>query len=170
MQELFAGHGWRVTLEEGKFPDGRMKEMACVHRCDSVHIIAVPSAGRVLLLREYRPMRQQWRWLIPGGKMDKEHETDPLLAAQRELQEETGFKAAHMKSLIVVNPAELIIQRNHIFVATDLSPSPLPCDDDELIEVHDLPLNEALQNLFSQEPASLISTFSLLLHQRSLTC
>ncbi|TSC57703.1 MAG: hypothetical protein Greene041619_1038, partial [Candidatus Peregrinibacteria bacterium Greene0416_19] len=33
-QELFSGHGWRVTLEEAPLPDGRVKTSAHVHRAD----------------------------------------------------------------------------------------------------------------------------------------
>jgi ADP-ribose pyrophosphatase len=166
MQELFNGHGWRVTLEDGVFPDGRIKQVAQVHRCDSVHIVAVPAPGRVLLLREYRPILKEWVWMLPSGKMDKAGEADPLVAAQRELQEETGFRAARLEPLLISRPAETIDQCNHLFVATDLSPAPLACDDDELMEVHDLTLDEAIANVFARQPVHSLSVIGLLAYAR----
>ena len=40
MQELFSGHGWRITMEHARLPDGRVKSAPVVYRADALHIIA----------------------------------------------------------------------------------------------------------------------------------
>ena len=47
------------------------------------------------MLREYRPFYGTYIWMIPSGKADKEK--DILVAAQRELQEETGITATEYR-------------------------------------------------------------------------
>jgi ADP-ribose pyrophosphatase len=165
LMELYNGHGWRVTLETADVPGGKTKTQSRVHRCDSVHILAIPQPSTILLLREYRPLMGQWRWMLPAGKMDKPGES-PLEAAQRELREETGFRSNDLRPFLNCYPSENIVQQNHIFVAQDLVRDPLAMEDYELIEVHELPLAEALERVFSQDPLHTLSGFALLAYAR----
>lgn len=160
MQDLYDGHGWKLTLEEAPLPDGRSKQMVRVQRADTVHIIAEPAEGRVLLLREYRPFYGSYVWMLPSGKVDKEH--DHAVAAQRELQEETGMRAAHLQHYCTCYPAESISIARHLYIASNLTPDPLPQDATELIEVHDLPLEEAIEHVLGDDHLHDVSAFGLL--------
>lgn len=62
----------------------------------SVMIVALNDKSEVYLVKLYRYTTQQYSWEIPGGACDGE---DPLTAAQRELQEETGFIAKSWEDL-----------------------------------------------------------------------
>src|ERR1700712_4538638 len=55
-----------------------------------VNVFPVTTDGKVVLVKQYRYGIGQWSIEVPGGIMD-EGETDPMLAAQRELLEETGY-------------------------------------------------------------------------------
>lgn len=166
MQDLFDGHGWRITLETVDLLNGGTKEYARVHRNDSVHLLVVPAPGKVLLLREYRPVLKQWRWMIPAGKMDKGNET-PLEAARRELREETGFRAGDLQPYCVCRPSENVVQQNHVFLAKDLTPDPLPQEHYETIEVHELSLDDAIDRVLAQDPLHTLSGFVLLHYARA---
>ena len=70
-------------------------------------------------------------------------EEDPLLAAQRELREETGITAGRMENLGEFYPTcaysdEVI----HIFLARDLSYGERSTDEDEFLSVEMVPLAE----------------------------
>ncbi|TSC57553.1 MAG: ADP-ribose pyrophosphatase, partial [Candidatus Peregrinibacteria bacterium Greene0416_19] len=158
--ELFSGHGWRVTLEEAPLPDGRVKTSAHVHRADTAHILAFPTEDTILLLREFRPFYGCYIWMLPTGRIDKE--ADIAAGALRELQEETGFTAEEFAHYCTACHSETLQSANHIFIARHLTPNPLPQDADELIEVHELPLQKALENVLTSEHVHLASAFALL--------
>lgn len=160
MSELFHDHGWRIVLEPATLPDGRVKRVARVGRADSVHILAFPSDDTILMLREYRPYYSDYIWMLPSGRADKE--SDIVAAAQRELQEETGFRAEELTHYCTTNHSESLMMANHLFIARKLVTSVLPQDDDELIEVHTLGLEKALQNILTSSKVHTASAYGLL--------
>lgn len=161
---LYDGHGWRITLESAPLPDGRVKTAGRGRRADTVHILAFPTTDTLLLLREFRPFYGAYVWMLPSGKIDKE--ADPLLAAQRELREETGFRAEQMEPFCTCHHAEGMDWTSHLYLARDLRHDPLPQDATELIEVHPLPLEEALQRILSSEKVHTASAYGLLRYLR----
>ncbi len=160
MQELYAGHGWRVTFEEAPLPNGKVKKIARVIRCDTAHIIAITESGNVVLIREFRPFFQEYVWMLPTGRVNKE--PDPKTAALRELQEETGYSADEISFLCKGSHSEGFPSVNHVFVARHLKKDPLPPDDTELIEVHECTIPEAIEKVFSCKHVHMPSAFGLL--------
>jgi len=152
--------GWSVTMDTAAIPDGREKKGVRLHRSHSVNIIPVLPNGNIVLLREYRPFIGAYVWLIPGGKVDKE--SDLIAAAQRELQEEAGYEAAHIEPFGRYFLNDVLSIRNHIFIATGLTPNQLTQDEDELIEAHEMPLDEAIDKVCSCDPIHAISAACLL--------
>lgn len=164
MSELFRGHGWRIVLESASRPNGKVKEVARVERVDSVHILAFPSDGKVLMLREFRPYYGTYIWMLPSGRADKENDMEA--AAQRELREETGFQAGELTYFCNTNHSESILMTNHLFLAKNLTPAPLPQDDFELMEVHTLTVQDALDKVLASEKVHTASAFGLLRYLR----
>ncbi|HVW67124.1 MAG TPA: NUDIX hydrolase [Candidatus Peribacteraceae bacterium] len=163
-EELFNQFDWRVTLDTAPLPDGREKKSVRVHRCDSVHILPFVSEDKVLLIHEFRPFYQEYIWMVPSGKADKE--SDILTAAQRELREETGYQAAIMTPYGRVNLSDTITITNHLFLARDLSHSPLPQDPDELIRVESMTVQEAIEKVLNSPRVHTPSGFLLLKYAR----
>lgn len=161
---LYQGHGWDIRMDEGRTKDGRVVTRARAHICDTVHIVASPKPGHVFLLKEWRPYYQKHVWMIPSGKMDKEK--DPAVAAQRELQEETGCRAGVLKPFVTVRHAEHIDYVCHIYTATDLVPDPLNQDDDESIELHEIALGDAIDLVLQSDPIHTVTALALLRYQR----
>ncbi|MDD5623271.1 MAG: NUDIX hydrolase [Candidatus Peribacteraceae bacterium] len=164
MKELFSGHGWRVTLDEAALPDGRMKKAARVHSADTVVILPLVQPDRVVILREFRPFWGCYVWMLPSGKADKE--TDILAAAQRELREETGMRAGKITPYGTCYYRDTIAYTCHFFLAEDLVADPLPRDATELMEVHTLPIDEAIQRVVTGERSHAASGNLLLRYAR----
>jgi len=165
MKELFNQFGWRLTLEEAPLPDGKQKKKVVrVHRCDSVHILAFPTPSTILLLREFRPFYKTYIWMLPSGRVDKEHDIEA--AAQRELQEETGFSAKSLERYCSTKHSESMDFTNHIFVAKDLVSDPLEKDEDELMEVHEMSLEEAIEKVLGSAVVHTTSAYALLRYTR----
>ncbi len=151
-------------MATAELPNGKTKTSVRVHRCDYVHILAFPSPDTILLLREYRPFYNEYIWAIPSGKMDKE--ADPAIAAQRELQEESGFAANIWQPYGQIITSDSIVITSHIYLASDLYPSPLPQDDDEIIEVFELPIKDAIDKVFTSPRIHSPSVVALLKYAR----
>lgn len=129
-----------------------------------VHTLAFTEEKKVLMLREFRPYYGQYIWMVPSGRIDKEK--DIFEAAQRELREETGFMAKKLDDWCDTNYSESVIATNHIFLASDLEKDPLPQDDDEEIEVHELGIEEALENVLQSPYVHTVSAYALLSYIR----
>jgi len=70
---------------------------------DWVTVFPLTTDGKVILVKQYRYGVGQWSVELPGGIMDP-HETDPEVAAKRELLEETGYTAAQIERVAVIAP------------------------------------------------------------------
>jgi len=82
--------------------------------CNSwVNIIARRDDGSFVFVRQYRHGTDEITEEIPGGAVDWGE--DPLVAAKRELVEETGYETESWKSLGVVDPNPAILN-NQCFV------------------------------------------------------
>ncbi len=160
MEELYKDKDWQILVDTAPLPDGREKRVPRVKRADSAHVLAFNDDGTILLIREYRPYYHAHIWMLPSGRIDKEGDIQE--GAQRELREETGFRAHSLEYLWSANHSESIIMTNHFFLARDLSPDPLPQDEDETIEVHAMSVNEALQKIHESEKTHLASAYGLL--------
>jgi ADP-ribose pyrophosphatase len=157
---LYQDDNWKIVEEEVELFDGRTTKRTWVCRSDSVSIIALKDSETILLLREYRPIYGEWLWMLPSGKVDKE--TDVKSAAQRELQEETGYKSNNLEHWFSCNNSETITQTNHVFLAKDLEKAPLEQDVDELIEVHEVPIKDAISDVAKNKYRHTITAYALL--------
>lgn len=124
-----------VYEEKVALPDGRSVTQSVINHKPTVAIVAVNSENNVLMIKQYRSAVKQHLMEIPAGTMDGEGES-PVVCAQRELAEETGFKA---KTLTKIFEGYLVPgycnEYMYFFLATDLYYEPLTADDDEFIEV-----------------------------------
>lgn len=165
-EELFNGFDWRVTLDSAPLPDGRIKKSVRVHRCDSVHVLPFISDEKILLIHEFRPFYQEYIWMVPSGKVDKE--TDIVAAAQRELREETGWKAEVLEPYGTANLSDTIAITNHLFLARGLTYDPLPQDADELISTEAFSIADAIDRVLTSPRVHTPSGFLLLKYAREM--
>src|SRR3989344_8511241 len=161
MEELFNQFGWKLTMEEASLTDRKIKKkLVRVHRCDSVHILAFPEPSKILLLREFRPFYGKYVWMLPSGRVDKENDIEA--GAQRELQEETGFRAKSLTHYCSTRHSESMEMTNHNFIAKKLLKDPREQDEDELIEVHEMTLEEAIEKVLQSPIVHTASAYALL--------
>jgi len=132
-ERVFEGSIYDVVVEGVRLPSGLEQELAVVDHKGAVAVAPLTEDGRLLLVRQYRHACGDWLVEVPAGRLEEGEDT--LSAAKRELEEETGFRAAKWELLRAFFPApgfcsELIT----LYLATDLTPVPgggLECDSDE---------------------------------------
>ncbi|HWT80643.1 MAG TPA: NUDIX hydrolase [Candidatus Acidoferrum sp.] len=126
-----------------QLPDGREKAYPVMALGSSVGILPLLSDGRVILVRQYRHITRDFSWEIPGGGMLADE--PPEDAAQRELREESGYRAGRLQRLGKFWPNNAYLDEViHVYVALDLVTDPLPADQDEHLEIRAFPFDEVL--------------------------
>ena len=140
---IYNGRIVKLDLLEVRLPDGKEAKREIIRHPGAVAMVALDAQKKVLLVRQFRAAAGKILVEIPAGTLNPGEQ--PLACAQRELQEETGFRAGKFQPLggIYTAPgytSEFI----HLFYATELSESRLAHDDDEFIEVLHVTMSEAL--------------------------
>jgi ADP-ribose pyrophosphatase len=106
----------------------------------SVSVIPFNDKGQILFIKENRPHETpQTRIKLMGGYLDEGEEA--LHAADRELQEELGFKAKHLTIYYTYEKTGTANELKYYVVATQLIPSKLSNPDgeesvEEIIPMH----------------------------------
>src|SRR5690606_9011381 len=123
-----------MTRDTVRFPDGAEAERAVVWHPGAVALIVVDEDGPWLLVRQYRHPAGKVLLEIPAGTRDEGEA--PEATAAREVREETGYAAGSLVRLGATWMAPgFCSEYIHYFLATDLTASPLPQDEDEYLSV-----------------------------------
>lgn len=91
----------------------------------AVGTLAIDGDNNVVLVHQYRATIDDMLWEIPAGMRDVEGE-DPLVTAQRELEEEAGLVADHWERLGALTAAAGVTNSMvEVFIARNLFEVPL---------------------------------------------
>ncbi len=114
---VFRGEIYEVYQWPQKMPDGSVKTFEMLRRPDTVMVIALDEAGDVLVIDEKQPGGIVRENHLPVGRVDPSDES-VLVAAQRELREETGCTFANWRLLDVAQMEKKIEWFTYLFLAT----------------------------------------------------
>ncbi len=132
-----------LRRDEVEWEDGARGFYTIVEGPSSAFVVPVFDDGRTVLVRQWRYPWGASSWEVPAGTLaDGE---DPLEGARRELAEEAGLLAERWTPLGQVRPSAVMVGRQNLFLAQDLSPvdrSPEEYERDMI--VRELPFREAL--------------------------
>jgi 8-oxo-dGTP pyrophosphatase MutT (NUDIX family) len=95
--------GHHLRLDQCELPGGKRLEGVVLEYGDWVTVLALTKNQEAVLIRQYRHGAQKIIVELPGGAMDPEDES-PLVAARRELQEETGYSSDKFIQVGMVSP------------------------------------------------------------------
>ena len=137
-----------IRRDTVQLPNGKTSTREYNIHLGAVCILPLLGNGEVLLERQSRyPMREVITE-IPAGKLDAPDE-DPLEAAQRELREETGATAAEWHALGLFCPTGAYsTERIYMYLARGLTFGARELDEDEFLEVAEIPLPELVRQVF----------------------
>jgi len=159
-QELYRGRQFSFVVEQVTHPNGVQTEMGVVRHPGSTVIVPFFEDRSVGLIRQYRHAVSAYVYETPAGTMEPGE--DPLVCAHRELEEETGYVAGKMIPLgkTYLLPA-YSDELTYVFLARDLKKTSQDLDPDEIIDVHRLPLDQALEMIASGDIIDALSILSI---------
>lgn len=121
-ETIFTGRVITVRRDEVRMSDGSVAMREVIEHPGAVAVVALDDEGRVVIVNQYRhPVRARLDEL-PAGLLDVDGEP-ALLAAQRELAEETGLEAGRWDVLLDLHTSPGVTDEAlRIFLARDLRP------------------------------------------------
>lgn len=149
-ETLFQGRVFTVTRDRVELENGREASREIVHHHGGACIAALTDQDEIYMVRQFRYAFGEELWELPAGKLEPGE--DPFEAAQRELGEECGLVAAQYTDLGLFYPtvgycSEVI----YSWLATGLSPCGMHLDEDEFLTPVKLPLETAMDMIFTGE-------------------
>jgi 8-oxo-dGDP phosphatase len=146
-----------VRSDEVRTPDDDVAERDVVLHPGAVAVLALDASGQILMIRQYRHPVERLLWEIPAGLRDVAGE-DPWVTAQRELTEETGYRARDWRLLAdYYSSPGFSTERLRVYLARDLEAVPaaerhfVPKDEEAHLLLAWLPLDEAVRKVFAGE-------------------
>ena len=156
-------HMFRIRRDQARWPDGHVAPYAYVQVAGAVWIVPVTTDGQIILIRQFRYTTDDWSWEVPAGGLH-DFEGSPLELAKRELDEEVGGESDDWFYVGSFRPGVSIIdQVCHIVLARDVRLNREPHrEPGEIIEIHPMPLEQALEMARSGEMVDGLSALALL--------
>jgi len=148
--EVTSSHNTSSTGVEGDYIIMNARDWA---------IVIPKKDGNFLMVKQWRHGEKSLSIEFPGGVIDEGE--DPDMAACRELEEETGFKAGKLTKLGKVNPNPALFSNHvHVYLAEELVPTGVQhLDDDEFVNYFEMPVGEVIEGMGTEQfPHALMGT------------
>lgn len=146
VRPIYKGTVVTLNVDTVRLPNGHMIDLEVIRHPGASAVVPLKDDGTVVLIRQFRHAANGFIYEIPAGKLHPKE--DPLDCAARELEEEIGYRAGHFQLLssIFTAPgfADEVI---HVYLATELTVGTQNLDQDEVLEVVEMPLREAIAKI-----------------------
>ena len=162
----------QVRRDSVRLPNGAtIDDFYAVTIRDASAVVALDEKGNVILKREYRYCYDRELLEIPAGTFN-DGESDPLLVAQRELLEETGYVSDQWEYFgPTVESSAKMTNFMHIFLARNCRKvAPQHLDETEELTVELVPLERAVDMVMTNEICCNSSAHGILRAARMVEC
>ena len=145
---VFEGRKVKVFAAEVRMPSGKTLKREIVAHRGAVAVLPLLEDGKVVLEEHYRFVIGGELLEAPAGTLEEGEE--PESAARRELEEETGIRAGEIIALgsFYTSPG-VLSELMHVYLARGLARGKRKLEDDETIDIVEVPLEEAVQYALS---------------------
>ena len=143
-KNIYSGKVVRLNIDTVMLPNGVTIDLEIVRHPGAAAVVPLKDNGTVVLIKQFRHAAGGFIYEIPAGKLHPGE--DPKNCAARELEEEIGYQAGKLDLLSSIFTApgftdEVI----HIYKATGLTKGRQQLDRDEVLEIVEVPLQEAIE-------------------------
>ena len=131
---IYEGKAFGVRRDEVIEPTGVRTVREVVTHPGSVVVLPVLPDGRIVMVRQYRHATRQYLWELVAGRMERGE--NPKAGAQRELLEETGYRARKYSVFLDVFPTPgFLEERMYLLLAEGLRAGQAEPEEDEKLIV-----------------------------------
>lgn len=145
-RNIYTGKVVTLNIDTVTLPNGATIDLETIRHPGAAAVVPVMDDGTVVLIRQFRHAAGGFIYEIPAGKLQPGE--DPLHCASRELEEEVGYRASSFELLssIFTAPgfADEVI---HVYKATGLTKGRQQLDPDEVLDIIEMPLAEAVNKI-----------------------
>lgn len=169
-RRVYTGRVISLDVDQVRFPDGTIGELEMIRHSGASAVVPLLDASKagpdVLLIRQYRYAAERYLYEIPAGRLDPDE--SPEECAERELREETGYSARHLRRLTTIYTTPgFTDEQIHLFVAEELTGGVASREPDEFMELHPISLSRAVAMVHSGEIVDAKTALGLLLAHAS---
>ena len=147
VEDIYQGQVVNLKVKEVELPDGQISTREVVEHNGGAVVIPYHQ-GQVILIKQFRKAAEEVLYELPAGMLEEDEE--PSNCAQRELEEETGYRAASLEkvSQFYTSPG-FTSEELHLYLATDLTEYEQQMDEHEFVEVEEIPIEKIEKKLAS---------------------
>lgn len=143
---IYKGKIIDLSVETVTLPNGATADLEVITHPGAAAVVPMKDDQTVVMVRQYRHAVGRFIYEIPAGKLHPGE--DPRDCAAREIEEETGYKVGRLEPLLsfLTTPGftnEII----HIFVGHELSTGTQNLGADEVLEIIEMPLDQAIARI-----------------------
>ena len=140
---VYRGRKFNVRISEVTLPTGIKVVREIVEFRGAVAILPILSKDKIILIKQYRPVINEWIIEVPAGTLEEGE--DPASCALRELEEEIGYRAGKLIKLfeMFMSPG-YSTEKLYAFIAMDLVKTRTKREKYEVIEEVVVSLDEAI--------------------------
>ncbi|MCQ2512816.1 MAG: NUDIX hydrolase [Lachnospiraceae bacterium] len=148
-KEVYKGKLLWIFEDQVTLPNGQTASREIMKHNGASAIVPITKEGNVIMERQFRYPFGRIITEIPAGKLDGPEE-DRLEAAKRELKEETGITADTWINLGDFYPSvAYTTECITLFLASGLHKGERKLDEDEFLNLEEIPLEDVVQDIMS---------------------
>lgn len=129
-------------------PDGREEAYDFIGHNGAAAVLPVDRNGKIILVKQYRNALERYTLEIPAGGL-KTPDEPTKEAAIRELEEETGFRAAEVTKLLTIRTTVAFCnEKIDIYLAKQLTEGKQHLDEGEYVSFDAYELDDLCQRIY----------------------
>ena len=147
---IYNGKIINLKVKTVELPDGKVSKRELVEHPGGVAILAFKDAETILFVEQFRKPFEKKLLELPAGKLEKGE--DPAVCAERELEEETGYKTKKLTFLgkVLTSPG-FCNECIYLYKAEELYAGKIGGDEDEFINTYEFKTEKVYEMIKSGE-------------------
>ncbi len=143
---IYTGKSVSFSADTISLPDGKKALREYLEHPGAVAVLPLlPDREHAIFVKQYRYPVRSVTLEIPAGKIDSKKKESPLTCVQRELEEETGYRASKITKMISYWPTPAFgTEVLHVYLAEGLTRGRYAPDADEFVKPCVIKITRAL--------------------------